>query len=186
MFRSGGARSAGWGLATLVATLVTATVVGCQAAPSVVPSAVDLFVPRAMRIHPVFTQVADVTGSGVPDGIKAQLEFTDQFDDPTKASGQVLFELYEYRRQQPYTGRRLGGPWVASLATVAEQREKWNKTLRTYMFPLAYPAISPGQDYMLQATFELTGGGRFLNRMLLSGHKGATQRTGGALGPLGL
>ena len=182
MRRSGLAGSAGWGLATVTAAILA----GCEATPAAPPSADDLFVPRAMRIHPVFTQVADVTGSGTPDGIKAQLEFTDQFGDPTKASGQVLFELFEYRHQQPYTGRRVAGPWVASLASVADQREKWNKTLRTYLFPLAYPAISPTHDYVLQATFELTGGGRFLNQMLLSGRKGTTGRSTGTLGPLGL
>ena len=160
---------------------------GCGSSPTAAPqSAVDLFVPRDMRIHPVFTQVADLDGSGKPDGVEAQLEFTDTFGDPTKAAGQVLFELYEYRRQPPFTGRRVGGPWVASLATAAEQRDKWNKTLRTYRFPLSYPGISTTQDYLLTATFELTGGGRFFNEMVLSAHKSDKSAGDRKAGPLGL
>ena len=146
-----------------------------------------MFVPTAMRIHPIFTHVADLLGEGRPDGIEAQLEFDDQFGDPTKASGQVLFELYEYDRQPPYAGRRLAVLYVGSLASVAEQRDKWNKTLRTYRFPLSYPAVVPTQDYVLTATFELTGGGRFVNRIVLSGHKPTGKPAGGtAAGPLGL
>jgi hypothetical protein len=160
--------------------------VGCAANPTAAPPAVvDLFVPRDMRIHPIFTQVADLAGGGKPDGVEAQLEFDDQFGDPTKASGQVLFELFEYRRQPPYTGRRVAGPWVASLATPVEQRDKWNKTLRTYRFPLAYPAISPTQDYVLTATFELSGGGRFFDKRVLTARhadKGAADAKGSPFG----
>ena len=61
-----------------------------------------------MRIHPIFTQIADWTHSGKPDGIEAQLEFTDQFGDPTKASGKVLFELFSYQNDSP---DRAGRGW---------------------------------------------------------------------------
>ena len=114
-----------------------------------------------MRVHPIFTQIADWTHSGKPDGIEAQLEFTDQFGDPTKASGRVLFELFDYRKESPDPrGKRLGR-WVGSLASLDEQRERWNTTLRTYRFQLDYPAVSPSQAYVLTAIFELNGGGRF-------------------------
>jgi hypothetical protein len=160
-------------------------VVGCSSTPAAAPPPVDLFAPRDMRIHPIFTQLADLTGGGKPDGVEAQLEFDDQFGDPTKASGQVLFELFEYRKQPPYTGKRVAGPWVASLATPVEQRDKWNKTLRTYRFPLAYPGINPAQDYVLTATFELTGGGRFFDKRVLTARhsdKSPGDATGGAFG----
>ncbi len=174
------ATAAAVGLAVLIGA-------GCEADRPAAPAAsVDLFVPKEMRIHPIFTQVADLDGAGKPDGIKAQLEFDDPFDDPTKASGQVLFELFDYIRQAPFTGKRVGGPWVASLATPAEQRDKWNKTLRTYLFPLSYPAISTTQDYVLTATFELTGGGRFFGKMVLTGHGKPGDKAGDGKGPLGL
>ncbi len=164
-------------------------VIAAGCAPPATPgpaASVAMFVPQDMRIHPIFTRVADLNGTGKPDGVEAQLEFSDPFGDPTKASGQVLFELFEYRRQPPYTGRRVGGPWVASLATPADQRDKWVKTLRTYRFPLAYPAVSPSLDYVLTATFELTGGGRFSKMVVLTGHKPDKAADGTKAGPVGL
>ncbi len=180
------ATSAGRAALLSGAVMAVSLLCGCESdrkAPP--PAATELFVPREMRIHPIFTQVADLDGVGKPDGVEAQLEFDDQFGDPTKASGQVLFELFDYRKQPPFTGKRVAGPWVASLATPAEQRDKWNKTLRTYRFPLAFPAIVPTQDYVLTATFERTGGGRFpINKLVLIGHK-ADKGTGDGKGLLG-
>jgi hypothetical protein len=128
---------------------------------------VDLFVPTAMRVHPIFTQVADWTHSGKPDGIEAQLEFTDQFGDPTKASGRVLFELFGYHKESPDPRGRRVGRWVASLDSLAEQRDRWNTTLRTYRFQLDYPAITTSQGYVLTAVFELSNGGRFFDSIVL-------------------
>ena len=129
----------------------------------------DLFPPAAMRVHPSFTEVGSWTHSVKPDGIEANLEFTDQFDDPTKASGRVLFELFEYRRDSPDPRSKRLGHWVGSLETLAEQRERWNTTLRTYRFQLDYPNIDPGQTYVLSAIFEPTTGGRFFDQIVLPG-----------------
>jgi hypothetical protein len=143
---------------------------GCEGDRATAPQVADLFAPTAMRVHPIFTQIADWTHSGKADGIEAQLEFTDQFGDPTKASGRVLFELFEYRRDSPDPrGKRLGR-WVGSLETLDEQRERWNTTLRTYRFQLDYPAVSPSQSYVLSGIFELSGGGRFFNSIVLPAH----------------
>src|SRR5262245_13357907 len=60
-----------------------------------------LFGPSNMRVHPIFTQVKDWTGDDKPDGIEALIELQDQFGDPTKASGRVLFELFNYRPYDP-------------------------------------------------------------------------------------
>ena len=123
-----------------------------------------------MRVHPIFTQIAEWSHTGKPDGVEAQLEFTDQFGDPTKASGRVLFELFDYRRDSPDPrGKRLGR-WVGSLDTPAEQRDRWNTTLRTYRFQLDYPTVSPSQSYVLSAIFELSGGGRFFDSIVLPAH----------------
>jgi hypothetical protein len=122
-----------------------------------------------MRVHPIFTQIANWTHSGKPDGIEAQLEFTDQFGDPTKASGKVLFELFSYRKDAPDPrGKRLGR-WVGSLMTPDEQRERWNTTLRTYRFQLDYPGISTTNSFVLTAIFEPSTGGRFFSRIILPG-----------------
>ena len=80
--------------------LLLSMMIGCSAKRTT-PGNIDMFAPTGMRIHPIFTQVADLDKDGKPDGIEAQLEFQDQFGDPTKASGQVLFELFDYRRNSP-------------------------------------------------------------------------------------
>src|ERR687889_740943 len=86
------------------------------------PTEAQLFAPVSMRIHPIFTQVKDWTGDGVVDGIEALLEFQDQFTDPTKAAGDVVFELFTYR---PYSadarGERILNPWLGSLRTLGDQ-----------------------------------------------------------------
>jgi hypothetical protein len=129
----------------------------------------DLFAASAMDVQPIFTQIAFWTHSPKPDGIEAQLEFTDQFGDPTKASGKVLFELFGYRKDSPDPrGKRLGR-WVGSLVTPDEQRERWNTTLRTYRFQLDYPGISTQLSYVLTAIFEPSTGGRFFSQIVLPG-----------------
>ncbi len=98
--------------------------VGCESEPASNAPIENLFAPTGMRIHPIFTQI-QVGPDEKPTGIEAQLEFQDQFGDPTKASGRVLFELYLYRDTSPDPrGKRVGGPWVGSLATRAEQHER--------------------------------------------------------------
>lgn len=127
-----------------------------------------MFGPTAMRIHPIFTQVKDWNGDGKPDGIEVLIEFQDQFDDPTKATGRVIFELFEYRKDSPDPrGKRLANPWIGSLVTLADQRERWNRTSRTYSFQLTFDQIRPDQDYVLSAIFELSGGGRFFDRIVI-------------------
>ena len=127
----------------------------------------DMFGPVTMRIHPIFTQIKDWTGDDKPDGIEALIELQDQFGDPTKASGRVIFELFEYRPYDPDPrGLRLAY-WNAQLFTLADQRERWNRTSRTYGFTLAYDQIRDDRSYVLAATFEMAGGGRFFDRMIL-------------------
>jgi hypothetical protein len=160
--------------AALLAAL-TATV-GCESEPAGNAKVENLFAPTGMRIHPIFTQI-QVDRDGKPTGIEAQLEFQDQFGDPTKASGHVLFELYLYRDTSPDPrGKRVGGPWVGSLATRSEQHERWNTTLRTYRFELTDPDIHVNQPYVLSAIFELTGGGRFFDHSILPGVKVDTKQ----------
>ncbi len=127
-----------------------------------------MFAPMAMRLHPVFTQLRDWTGDGKPDGIEALIEFQDALGDPAKASGNVVFEVYRYRPGYPDPrGERVVPPFVASIDTLASQRDHWNRTSRGYSFQLAWPEISTGGTYVLSAAFEVTGGGRFEDRIVL-------------------
>ncbi|HVT87398.1 MAG TPA: hypothetical protein VHD56_00985 [Tepidisphaeraceae bacterium] len=127
-----------------------------------------LFGPSAMRIHPIFTQVKDWTGDDHVDGIEALIELQDQFGDPTKASGRVIFELFNYRPQDPDPrGDRITFPWIGDLSTLEAQRDRWNRTSRTYGFQLASDQIRDDRFYVLTAEFELSNGGRFFDRIIL-------------------
>lgn len=159
----------------LVTLLISTAIVGCNNSPAADDAAVDeaaLFGPAAMRIHPIFSDVKDWTGDDDPDGIEILIEFQDQFGDPTKASGTLIFELFDYRIANPEPrGRRLVNPWVGSIVTLDEQRNRWNRTSRTYTFQLAYPDIDAGKSYVLTATFNSTTGERFLDRAVLEGEE---------------
>lgn len=127
-----------------------------------------LFDPANMRVHPIFTQVKDWTGDGRADGMEAVVEFTDSFGDPTKASGRVLFELYEFRAKNPDPrGRRVVNPWVGSLINADEQKAHWSRPARSYSFQLSYPGVQAGRTYVLTATFEREGGGRLFGQTVI-------------------
>ncbi|CAA9406048.1 MAG: hypothetical protein AVDCRST_MAG64-1990, partial [uncultured Phycisphaerae bacterium] len=102
-------------------------------------NAASIIGPVTVRIHPSFTQVKDWNGDGKPDGVEALLEVRDRWNEPIRATGGVLFELYDYRRGYPDPrGRRLVNPWTASLATVEDQAARWDRVSRAYKFQLAY------------------------------------------------
>jgi hypothetical protein len=135
-------------------------------------NAASIIGPVSIRIHPTFTQVKNWEGDAHPDGIEALLEVRDQWEEPIRATGKVIFELYEYRTGHPDArGTRLVNPWVASLATVEEQGARWDRVSRAYKFQLAYPQIDPKKSYILTASFE-TDGGRLFDRLNLGpGHE---------------
>lgn len=133
-------------------------VAGCEGSASHPRSALDdrLFGPATVRIHPTFTQVRDWTGDKKPDGIEATLEIEDQFGEPTRSTGRVMFELFDYRKDSPQVrGARLAGPWIGELNTKTEQQEHWNPALRAYVFQLAFPQVNAGRYYVLTAQFDL-------------------------------
>jgi hypothetical protein len=153
-----------------VALLMLIALAGCESGTAVSRDQPDalLFGPAAMRIHPIFTQIKDWTGDDRPDGIEALIELQDQFGDPTKASGRVVFELFEYRPYEPDPrGQRLVNPWIGELGTLQAQQQRWNRTSRTYGFQLATDQIREDRTYVLTATFELSSGGRFFDRIIL-------------------
>lgn len=153
----------------LGAFLVAVLLAGCASQPDWRPEDQrDLFAPTAMRIHPVFTQLRDWTNDGKPDGIDLLIEFQDRFGDPAKASGKAVFEIYQYRAGYPDPrGERLVAPFLANIDNVAAQRDHWNRTSRCYSFQLAWPEIKENGVYVLTANFELAGGGRFSDRLVL-------------------
>lgn len=128
----------------------------------------SMFGPSTMRLHPTFTQIKDWNSDKRSDGIDAVVEFQDQFGDPTRASGKIIFELFEYRpHYADPRGPRLTNPWITTLATRDEQQARWSAALRAYSFELEYPAIAAGKSYVLQATFE-NDSGRLFDQLIVS------------------
>src|SRR5438094_676893 len=86
---------------------------GCATTRPHDPEDGAMFSPISMRVHPTFTQVKDWSNDKTPDGIEAVIELQDQFGEPTRATGTVLFELYNYRAEDPEPrGIRLAN-WAA-------------------------------------------------------------------------
>jgi len=158
----------------LIALFASAS--GCKSGANSAKAAEDLamFRPVSMRIHPIFTRLRDWTTDQKPDGIDALIEFQDQFGDPCKAAGTVIFELYDFQKFSPERrGPRVCNPWQGSLLTLADQHERWNRTSRTYSFPLEYDQINPKATYVLTAQFQLPHGGRFFDQIVLEPPGGA-------------
>jgi hypothetical protein len=131
------------------------------------PEEAKMFGPQSMRIHPTFTRVKDWTGDGKPDGIEAVVELQDEFGEPTRATGSVMFELYQYRPTYPdVRGRRVPEVWVWPLLRSNEQAAHWSRALRAYTFKIP---LDPGRQTMvLEATFELGADrGRLTNQIVL-------------------
>ena len=127
-----------------------------------------MFGPTAIRIHPIFTQIKDWAGDTRPDGVEALLEFTDAFGDPTKASGQVIFELYTYRRSSPDPrGQRVGGPWAYTLNSLTAQRRHWKRIGAAYSFQLPFVAIGRKSHYVLTAQWTPIRGDRMFDQIVL-------------------
>jgi len=154
----------------LFASLAILLLGGCHGDPQ--PLARDstdtlLFGPTTMRLHPIFTQVKDWTGDGIPDGIEALVELQDQFGDPTKASGHIIVDLYEYKKYDPQRKGLWLAEWQADLSTLAAQRDYWNRTSRTYGFQLAFPQIRLDKNYVLTAEFQQSNGGRLFDQLVI-------------------
>ena len=150
--------------------LLLTAMCGCHSDPQPLPrDATDdkLFGPATMRLHPIFTQVKDWTGDNNPDGVEALVELQDQFGDPTKASGHLIFDLYDYKKYDPQRKGTWLAEWQADLSTLASQRDYWNRTSRTYGFQLAYPLIALDKNYVLTAEFQMDNGGRMFDQLVV-------------------
>jgi hypothetical protein len=151
-------------------SIISTIAVGCASGgePASPRAASDMFAPRTVRIHPVFTKLDSWAGDERPEGIEALLELRDQFDDTCKGAGSLVFELYEFRTNQPDPrGKRLYNPWQVDIKTVEQQRERWSKTSRCYTFRLAADRISAAGRYVLTVSFMPPGGFRLMDRVVI-------------------
>lgn len=152
--------------------LAVTTIAGCEKQSRIAQD--PMFGPAKVRIHPSFTQVKDWDGDGKPDGIEAVVELWDEFDEPTRGSGKLLFQLYGYRAASPEPrGERIAEPWPHLLETREQQIAHWSAALRAYTFQLPFPKAQRGRTYVLDAQFETLGGatrpggGRLFDRLVL-------------------
>jgi hypothetical protein len=159
------------GFAVVVSVLMFGSMVcGChEDPPPVTANSTDatLFGPKTMRLHPIFTQVKDWTGDNIPDGIEALVELQDQFGDPSKASGHIIIDLYDYKKYDPQRKGLWLAEWQADLSTLAAQRDYWNRTSRTYGFQLAFPQITLDKNYVLTAEFQESNGQRLFDQLVV-------------------
>ena len=143
----------------LAPLLLTAFVVttGCNSRYERTELDRKLFGAQGMRIHPTFTRTKDWTGDGNPDGIEAVVELQDDFGEPTRATGRVMFEIYPYRQYYPDPrGKRSPDVWQWALTSRGEQVAHWSRALRAYSFKIPF---DPGRGtVVLAATFALGGG----------------------------
>ena len=130
---------------------------GCESRYRRPPADAEMFGPQSMRIHPTFTRPKDWTGDGRPDGIEAVVELQDEFGEPTRATGKVIFEVSAYRPYFPDPrGKRGPDVWQWTMDTRAEQAAHWSRALRAYSFKIPY---DPGRGtVVLSGTFALAGG----------------------------
>ena len=113
-----------------------------------------MFEPTQMRINPTFTRFRSVDGEGSAQGIEADVELRDPFDDATKGAGAIYFELFEYVPQgADARGPRLGEPARYDLSTIGAQQRHWQNIVRTYRFDLPWQGVDPTQRYVLSATY---------------------------------
>jgi hypothetical protein len=152
--------------------MLIALVAGCQSASYPrTPGEEGMFGASYMRIHPTFTHIITTTSdeSGI-NGIDAVIEFQDQFGEPTRSAGTVLFELYNYRPSDPNPrGVRLAH-WEASIDSKENQINHWNPAVRGYSFELQYDKINTDNSYVLTAQVNRAGGpggGRFFSQLVL-------------------
>ncbi|HEV7302137.1 MAG TPA: hypothetical protein VGN72_22560 [Tepidisphaeraceae bacterium] len=151
----------------LCVVLLSLCLCSCKSSPRAAGGRGDLFRATGMRVHPIFTGAKDWTNDGSPDGIEALVELTDQFGDPIKASGQVVFELFQFRR---YNADPRGQPlqtWTMSIRTLKEQREHWRRIGSAYAFQLPFPQIDSYSSSVLSAEVTLDNGGRLRDQIVL-------------------
>ena len=139
---------------------------GCQPAPNVIdpflegprtaqgkiPRPHDLLLPQRIRIHP-FTAMRMLEDRDVR-GVEARIEALDAFGDPTKAFGDVRFELYAYRANSPDNKGKCLNVWQVSINDPVSNMAHWDRVMRAYLFKLELTKQSEqAPRYVLVAVF---------------------------------
>ena len=146
---------------------------GCSGSPTPpvrTPAEAQFFKPASMHLSSAFTKVTDFDGDGAPDGVEAVVELQDRFGDATKAAGRIVFQVYAYKPVNPDTrGIPIAGPFEGRVDSIQDQRNRWSRVNRAYIFQLAFPNAALDHDYVVDAMFESTDGKRLFDRMTIEG-----------------
>jgi len=118
-----------------------------------VPRPLDELLPTRITIHP-FTGVRTVDSDGKPLGFEVRIKALDNDDDPTKAFGDFMFMLYDYRPQSENPrGARLG-VWPENLMDPDKNQLHWDPISQSYKFNLGHKQpLSMGHRYVLDVFF---------------------------------
>lgn len=124
-----------------------------------VPEPLNLLLPSRLAIHP-FTQTT-VFENGM-NGLHVRVQFFDSFGDPTKAFGDLRFELYSYSPyKQGKQGARLN-VWDENVSEPHQNLVHWDSHTRSYEFRLASKhKLTQGRKFILIVVYT----SRFTNRM---------------------
>ena len=142
---------------------------GCETPPPKLSgSGMDMFAPVKVRLHPLSRIVipsttpatapatAPATSSTLPPPpvLEARLELTDQFGDAGKGIGDVAIEVYEPDTANA-RGKRLARLEV-SLNAPELNRDRWDRTTRTYFFRVPVVGVSRDREqYLVTVTVTL-------------------------------
>ena len=115
------------------------------------------FWPVAMRVHPASRLVLEQdTGQAF---IEARIEFTDAYDDTSKAVGVMKFDLMVAGLPADASNPVLS--WELPIDTVEQNSFHYDGVTRTYLFRLSVGQWSTSPDVTLIASFESVDGKRF-------------------------
>jgi len=114
----------------------------------------SFYSPRAIKILP-FTKPRSFDEDLVPDGLGVSLRALDSTDDPTKAIGTFMFELYAYRPASQDRRGQLLQHWTQHVGP-EDQAQFWERITGSYEFQLSWEGspILPEKRYLLAATFQ--------------------------------
>jgi len=135
--------------------LLAGVCAGCgpDRAKEPVPYPVSLLLPKSVHFHS-FTKTRIFDEKGGIRGIEAWVTLRDAYGDPTKAFGELRFELYEFRPGNP---NRRGGRkahWAVSIMDPRANRVHWNDASLAYTCRLRWDESIPvGQHFVLAVTF---------------------------------
>ena len=141
-----------------------AGLVGCAGSGHPLSRPAELSVQR-IRIQP-FTKPASFDDDERPDGLSVWVQAQDAFDDPVKATGDLVFELYSFRPASSNPKGEQLVSWHHAIRSRADQRTFWDRPSQMYHFELAWsPPPAAAETYVLAVTLTTPHGDHLFDEM---------------------